>query len=133
MAIEKISLDAINDIKEELDIEAQLPKINQLIDELSVLYMDEVTKLTENKPTLDESGDIAYDEIDEIDNKIALLNSIIDELSKLADVETFISEQMQNGLSEENAIKKFEEVLLFFESQVKKITSSDEEEFSDSI
>ncbi len=131
MAVEKIDLSLINEMKEQLDIEAKLPKINRMIDELAEPYMAEVESLLESddiKYVIDENGDILYDDFDEANAKIAQLDSLIQEISSLVDVESYIKEQLAKGLSVEQATAQFEKDIAALEEKMKKILNLNEEE-----
>ena len=135
MAVDKIDLNTLNEMREQLDIETRLPKINQLIETLAEPYMEEVKRLTSSDKLyeIDENGDIVYDESDEINNTLAQLDSLIDEISALEDVETYIRKEMANGLSTKEATVKFDKEIAVLEEKMKKILNLNEEENTGSV
>ena len=130
MAVEKINLSLINEMKKQLDIEAKLPQITRMIDELAEPYMAEVESLLESddiKYVIDENGDILYDDFNEANTKIAQLDGLIQEISALIDVESYIKEQLAKGLSVQQATEQFEKDIASFETRMNEILSSGEE------
>lgn len=147
MAVEKISLNEINNLKGNMEVEQKLPKAEALIKKLAKPYSEEVEKLVNGEQSYiidGETGDIILSEDNgnfpsvkvnkerqaKIRRNIEVIRRNREKLSTLEDANAFIAQEMAKGATSEQAHERYVKTLLKHIKGSDAIATASEEELN---